>query len=136
MIINVDCDGILLSNRLESTLNQKVIETGWSYNESSHVWDWYQELITMSHLRRNDSFLKHLNQLKEMGHVIRLWTNRNYELHKFTVRELGPFAGIFDSFIYNNGSKYLSRVEGIVVDNSPKYLHCGEKGGVLFPTFI
>lgn len=135
MIYNIDCDGVLLSNKLEEILHQKVIEEGYSWEESSPIWDWYQELVTTSHLRRNDSFLRYLVQLKDMGHVIRLWTNRNYELHKPTVRELGSFSGIFDSFLYNNGSKHLSCVEGIVIDNTPKYLHCGEKG-VLFSTFI
>jgi|GEM_PF-3330790 len=135
MIINVDCDGVLLSNRLEEILNNKVVETGYSWEESSPIWDWYQKLVDTSHIKRNDSFLRYLGQLKGMGHIIRLWTNRNYELHKSTVRELGSFSNVFDSFLYNNGSKHLSHVEDIVIDNTPKYLHCGEKG-ILFPTFI
>lgn len=136
MIINVDCDGVILSNRLEELLIQYSTKNRLSMEESSSIWDWYNKLVNSSHLKRNDPFLKYLNQLKEMGHSINLWTNRNYELHESTLRELGPFTSIFNDFLYYNGSKHRSQVEGIVIDNNSKYLHCGEKGSVLFPTFI
>jgi hypothetical protein len=58
----------------------------------------------------------------------RLWTNRNIELRDRTIENLGEWKSLFDSFQFFSGKKHLSRPDGIVIDNSPKYLTCGQVG--------
>jgi len=65
-------------------------------------------------------------------YTLRLWTNRNYVLQEKTLTNLGSFKNIFDSFSFYGGKKKKSKVEGIVIDNNPKYLNCGELGGILY----
>ena len=132
-LINVDCDGVLLSNRNESLLTS-AIELVGSYGDLSPVWDWYTELIHTTPLPLNLPVLKVLKELKDNGYVLRLWTNRMYTLEKSTLDNLGDWKNIFDSSLFYGGRKHLSQVEGVVIDNHEKYLHCGETG-VLYNSF-
>ena len=136
-IINMDCDGVLLSNRNESLLTSE-IESGLSYDDTSPVWDWYDELIHTTTLPINVPMLKVLQGLKDDGHVLRLWTNRAYTLRKPTLDNLGGWKGLFDSFEFHSGRKHLSKVEDRknekFVDNHQRYLPKGDNG-ILYPTF-
>ena len=134
MLINVDFDGTLVTMDHEDTLFRKIELEGLSLMDSSSVWDWYAKLVCIP-LPLNMGLLRLLSRLKEEGHHLRLWTNRNYELVKPTKENLGPWSRLFDSFHFYNGRKKYSRVEGIVIDNDPVNLKCGEKGGVQIPSF-
>ena len=64
-----------------------------------------------------------------------MWTNRNHELHKYIMRDLKEWSPMFDKFQYYAGQKEKSLVEGVVIDNELRYMKCGEKGGIYYPTF-
>ena len=133
-LINIDCDGVLVSNNHEELLNAVIKMFGLSYSDLSPVWDWYGELIHTTPLPLNIPMLKVLQGLKDNGHILRVWTNRSYTLEKPTLDNLGGWKSLFDSFEFHSGRKHLSEVEGVVIDNLPQYLSCGETG-VLYPTF-
>ena len=65
-------------------------------------------------------------------YALRLWTNRKCNLRKTTTMNLGTFKSIFDSFQFYEGYKEENKVEGMVIDNNPNYLYCGELGGILY----
>lgn len=127
-LINVDCDGVLLSNSHEHTLLSKVKNEGWSLADSSQIWDWYDKLINIKPLDINHHLMHFLQTKKDERYAIRLWTNRPYTLKNTTIRNLNGYQSIFDSFKFYDGRKHLSQVEGIVIDNSPQNLSCGELG--------
>jgi hypothetical protein len=127
-LINVDCDGVLVPNVHEDTLFSKVRNEGYSFADTSQIFDWYTELVETKPLDVNHHVMGFLQRKKEEGHAIRLWTNRMYTLRNATIRNLGDYKSIFDSFEFHSGRKHLSQVEGTVIDNSEKYLHCGESG--------
>ena len=127
-LINVDCDGVLLSNAHEITLFTKVENEGFSLADSSQIWDWYSKLVETKPLDVNHYLMHFLQERKEEGHPIRLWTNRSYTLKDATLRNFGDYKSMFDSFKFHDGRKHLSQVEGIVIDNTRKYLSCGEIG--------
>ena len=135
MLINVDFDGTLVTMDHENELFKKIELEGLSFVDESPVWDWYAQLIC-NHLPLNTELLHLLSRLKEEGHHLRLWTNRNYELVKPTIANLGSWSKLFDSFHFYNGRKKYSRVEGIVIDNDPVNLKCAEKGGIQICSFI
>jgi len=128
MLINVDCDGVLVPNWYEETLMKKIVHVPEGLSKGSPIFDWYLKFIHESPLLPLNVPLLHA--LANSGHSIRLWTNRNDELVKRTLRNLGPWVSIFDSFHFLNGDKIKSRVDGIVIDNSIDYLKCGELGGI------
>lgn len=134
MLINVDFDGTLVTMSHENNLFEKVKREGLSLADESSVWDWYAQLIC-SPLPLNTELLHLLSRLKEEGHHLRLWTNRNYELVKPTINNLGSWSRLFDSFHFYSGRKKYSQVEGVVIDNDPVNLKCGEKGGFQIPSF-
>ncbi len=133
-IINVDCDGVLVSNHHESLLTSVVETLGLSYDDTSPVWDWYGELIHTTPLPINIPMLKGLQGVKDEGHTLRLWTNRAHTLRTPTLDNLGGWSKLFDTTTFYGGRKHLSKVEGAVIDNHSRYLPCGETG-VLYPTF-
>jgi hypothetical protein len=98
------------------------------------MFDWYTKLVETTPLDVNHHVMKFLQEKKEEGHHIRLWTNRMYTLKDTTLRNLGDYRSIFDSFEFHSGEKSSSRVEGLVIDNHEKYLHFGEFG-ILHQTF-
>jgi hypothetical protein len=134
MIINVDCDGVLVSNAHEELLNFKVETEGLSYSDLSPIWDWYDWLINNNPLPVNIPILKHLQRMKDEGHVIRLWTNRAYTLRSATLSNLDGWTHLFDTTTFYGGRKHKSNVEGIVIDNNSQYLTCGQTG-ILYPSF-
>lgn len=133
-LLNVDCDGVLLSNVHEDALLRKMSEENFSFDESSRVFDWYTKLIDTTPVSVNHPLMQFLQTKKEEGYAIRLWTNRMYTLRSATLHNLGDYRSIFDSFQFHSGCKSASIAEGIVVDNGSQYLHCGETG-ILYPTF-
>jgi len=134
-IFNIDCDGVLLSNRLEEQLNNRTALTNCKLDDTSDIWDWYNKLVETTPVEVNDSFLKCLKKMKDDGNIIRLWTNRSYNLKDATLSNLGGWTSIFDSVSFHSGRKHLSNVEGTVVDNHAKYLSCGQNG-ILYPEFL
>jgi len=135
MLLNIDCDGVLLSNVHEDSFFTKIQNEGCSIENNSHeIFDWYTKLIDTTPVNVNHHVMQFLQTKKEEGHAIRLWTNRMYTLRDATIRNLGNYRSIFDSFQFHNGFKSASIAEGIVVDNLSHYLHCGEVG-ILYPTF-
>jgi len=135
MLFNIDCDGVLLSNAHEDAFFSKIVDEGCSLNSTSHeVFDWYTKLVDTTPVDVNHHVMQFLRTKKEEGHAIRLWTNRMYTLRDATIRNLGDYKSIFDSFQFHGGLKAASIAEGVVVDNRSQYLHCGETG-ILYPTF-
>lgn len=128
MIINVDCDGVLVPNIHEESLFWRIKNHGYSFADCSQIWDWYSKLVETVELPVNELFLRYLNSLKEQGHSIRLWTNRMYTLKNATLKNLGDWTRIFDSFEFHQGRKGHTQVEGVVIDNSKQYLSCGQVG--------
>ena len=127
-LINCDFDGVLIPNTLEEKLISYAKECALSFADGSPLWDWYGNLVENTTPPINHSLLRYLQSRKEMGDTIRIWTNRAHTLRDATLRTLGPYVSIFDSFQFYSGKKHLSQVEGIVIDNSPQYLSCGERG--------
>jgi hypothetical protein len=131
IVLNVDFDGVLIPNYHEKRLIEKLSNiplTNKIRNFESRVFDWYIDMVNNSpfaplNVRLLDYFVQNVDK-----YVIRLWTNRNQGLVKKTIANLDGYARIFDSFQFHEGSKIDSRVEGIVIDNDPKYLKCGEFG--------
>ena len=123
-LINIDFDGVLIPNYFE----EKLMETNmWTMTVNEYI-----KMINTSppaplNVPLLEWFARRINKFS-----IRLWTNRNFELRKKTLENLGPFKSLFDSFHFYAGKKKYSKVEGIVIDNNPKYLHCGELGGLLY----
>ena len=124
-----------MSNVHENLLFKKVKEESYSFADSSQIFDWYTQLVDTNMLKVNHPLMQFLQEKKEEGHHIRLWTNRMYTLKNATIRNLGDYKSLFDSFEFHSGRKSASQVEGMVIDNSPTYLHCGESG-VLYPTLL
>lgn len=131
IILNLDFDGVLIPNYHEKRLVEKLSNiplTNKIRNFESRVFDWYVDMVNNSPFAPlNVRFLDHLVQNRDK-YVIRLWTNRTRGLVKKTIANLDGYARIFDSFQFYEGSKIDSKVEGIVIDNDPKYLQCGEFG--------
>jgi len=127
MLINIDCDGVLLPNTHELSLFSKANSEDLSFNDTSPIWDWYDKLVKTK-LDVNVRLVKYLYRLKDMGNHIRLWTNRSYTLKSSTLDNLDCCKSLFDSFEFYNGHKIHSQVEGIVIDNNIEYLKCGEFG--------
>jgi hypothetical protein len=135
MLFNIDCDGVLLSNTHEDAFFKKIVDESCSIKSTSHeIFDWYTKLVDTTPVRVNHPVMRFLQTKKEEGHAIRLWTNRMYTLRDATIRNLGDYKSIFDSFQFHSGLKSASIAEGVVVDNGSKYLNCGETG-ILYPTF-
>ena len=134
MILNIDCDGVLLRNRHEHALNTKVAREHLSYDDRSPVWDWYDTLINTNPLPINIPLLKSLALMRDEGHTLRLWTNRGHSLKSATMRNLDGWTHLFDTTTFYGGRKHLFNVEGVVIDNHSRYLHCGDSG-ILYPSF-
>jgi hypothetical protein len=133
MLINVDFDGALVPNIIEDTLMIKQKEEGWSWDWSSQLYDWYCKYVEKHPLLPLDvNLLTKLSQLRKQGHSLRLWTNRNYILRDTTFKNLGVWKSLFESFSFNDGRKSQTQIEGMVIDNDPRYFSCAEKGGILY----
>jgi hypothetical protein len=125
-------DGVIIPNTFEDLLFERIREHGHTFEDSDSIWDWYIRMVSESApLALNHSLLSALSDLKDRGNIIKLWTNRNIDLRVPTISNLDVYASIFDSFQFCNGLKSTMQVEGIVLDNSPQYLKCGELGGIL-----
>ena len=134
MLINVDCDGVLLSNIHEDLLLKRIKEESYSFADSSQIFDWYTKLVDTTLIKVNHPLMRFLSTKRDEGHYLKLWTNRMYTLKNATMRNLGNYKSLFDSFEFHSGRKSTSQVEGIVIDNASPYLSCGEHS-VLYPTF-
>jgi hypothetical protein len=131
MLVNIDFDGVLVPNYHEKKLVEKLSNiplTDKISHFESRIFDWYIDMVnTSSPAPLNHSLLKFFAN-NEDKYTLRLWTNRNLGLVRKTIDNLGGYASLFDSFQFYEGGKIDSRVEGIVIDNDPKYLSCGEFG--------
>ena len=133
MLINVDFDGVLIPNDYEKILVFKGLDAGYTKISQfdDKIFDWYLSFVNNSPLAPlNTLLLMWLNRKKEDGHSIRLWTNRNPELKDKTLRNLGEYKSIFDSFEFYSGTKRYSKVDGIVIDNTLDNLPCAELGEI------
>jgi len=128
MIINVDYDGVLVPNSHEELLITTCNVMGYSFKDTSPIWNWYQKLIETNPLPINVGLLQYLSYCKGRGDTVRLWTNRQPELRTATMNNLGIFSNIFDEVSFNAGHKGKMRIEGVVIDNDTKNLKCGELG--------
>lgn len=132
ILVNIDFDGVLISNRFEKILIEHLSYSGFSaklsFPLSNSILDWYFEMIGISPLAPLNFellkfFAKNMNK-----YALRLWTNRYPNQRKKTLLNLEPFKYVFDSFHFYAGDKEKYKVEGVVIDNNPKYLKCGELG--------
>jgi hypothetical protein len=125
LLINIDFDGVLIPN---SCFEEKAIHNG---SMQMSVDDYIKMIDTSPIAPLNIELLKFFaNNINKFA--LRLWTNRNYNLQKRTLLNIGPFKSVFDSFHFYNGEKEKSQVEGVVIDNNPRHLRCGELGGLLY----
>ena len=124
LLVNLDYDGVLTPNDFENNL---------FYNDKMQMSiDEYTKMVISSpYPTLNFELLKFFANNMDK-YVLRLWTNRNYELRKRTLTNLEQFKNVFDSFHFHQGEKKNNKVEGVVVDNNPKYLGCGELSGILY----
>lgn len=136
MIYNIDFHGTIADD-LHDRWVTKEINKGRSCADDSNLWDSYGRFVsqTKDTIVLNTEMLKWLENLKNNGHVLRLFTNANYTLTKDIRHILGNATNLFDDFIFAAGRKSTLRVEGIVVDNEIKNLKCGIHGNILVPTF-
>ena len=131
LMVNVDFDGVLIPNYFEKKLIERL--SGKSLDDKisrfrTDVFDWYIDMVNTSPLAPlNVPFLRFFEKNSDRF-ALRLWTNRNQGLVQKTINNLGRFKSLFDSFSFFEGNKIASRVEGVVIDNDPKYLNCGEYG--------
>lgn len=123
-LINLDFDGVLIPNDFEKHLFGV---NGWRISVDEYIKMIDTSLLPPLNEPLLEWFAKRMDKFS-----IRLWINRNSDLRKKTLENLGPFKSLFDSFHFYAGEKRYSKVEGIVVDNNPKYFHCGELGGLLY----
>ena len=133
MLINVDLDGVIIPNDFEKKLVLKGLDSGYTKISQfdGKLFDWYIGFVNDSPpAPLNTGLLLWLGGLRDIGHSIRLWTNRNLELKRKTLRNLGEYKGVFDSFEFYSGTKQFSKVEGIAIDNSITNLSCAELGGI------
>jgi len=117
LLVNIDFDGVLIPNDFE----KKLFHNG----KTKMSIDNYIKMIIMSPLLR--FFADNMDK-----YALRLWTNRNSDLQKKTLMNIESFKNVFDSFHFHGGEKKKTKVEGVVIDNNPKYLKCGEFGGILY----
>jgi hypothetical protein len=96
------------------------------------MFGWYTKFVSMSPLAPLDTELLKFFANNMDKYALRLWTNRSCELQEKTLMNLDVFKNVFDSFQFYGGKKSESKVEGVVIDNNPNYLHCGELGGILY----
>jgi len=123
-LINLDFDGVLIHNDFEKKL--------FGLDGCTMDVNEYIKMVNTSPLAPLNVPLLEWFAIRIDKFSLRLWTNRNYELRKKTLENLGPFKSLFDSFHFYSGEKKHSKVEGIVIDNNLKYLHCGELDGLLY----
>lgn len=135
LLINIDFDGVLIPNRFEVMLFKRLSHLKLPLHRSlfsDSIFEWYTKFVNMSPpAPLNIKLLKFFADNMDK-YVLRLWTNRNYDLQEKTLMNLKPFKNIFDSFQFYGGKKEETNVEGVVIDNNPKYLHCGEFGGITY----
>ena len=80
----------------------------------------------------NLKLLRWLRGLPKDKYRVIMWTNRSPELAEATIRNIGKWADVFDEFSFNgypNKSKWDEIVEGFVIDDEPKFISNGTKGG-------
>lgn len=124
MIYNIDFDGVIIPEDFEKKFFN--VDKTWRVSIDEYV-----RMVNESPLPIvNHNLLAYLHGLTQSGNVVRLLTNRNYELKNRTLETLGSYASIFDSFTFCDGMKKNYRVEGIMIDNEKKYLSCGSQGGI------
>jgi hypothetical protein len=130
-LVNIDFDGVLIPNYFEKHLVEKLSDEQLPEKISqfdSKLFNWYTNMINSSPLAPLNIPLLRFFENNMDKYVLRLWTNRSKDIMKRTIENLDGFKYIFDSFLFYSGDKLNSRVEGIVIDNAPKYLKCGEFG--------
>jgi hypothetical protein len=135
LLVNIDFDGVLIPNRFEIMLFEHLshfkLPTKLSLLSDS-MFGWYTKFVSMSPLAPLDTELLKFFANNMDKYALRLWTNRSCELQEKTLMNLDVFKNVFDSFQFYGGKKSESKVEGVVIDNNPNYLHCGELGGILY----
>jgi len=124
LLVNLDFDGVLIPNDFE----KKLFHNG---EMKMNIDDYTKMVLDSPRPPLNFDLLKLFADNMDK-YVLRLWTNRNLDLQENTVKNLGIFKNIFDSFYFHGGEKKHNKVEGVVIDNNPKYLSCGELGGILY----
>ncbi len=134
MDIFVDFDGTLIGNHIESQLFKYQKDMDLSFDNSSTLWDWYNRFVAENTDQvLNINLIKQLINLKEEYRVnLHLWTNRSYDLEKYTKTTLGVYTKIFDTFNFYDGFKVNSGINhGIILDNDSKYFINGLKGHII-----
>lgn len=124
MIINSDFDGVLIPEDFEKQFFG--INKEWRCS----IDDYIRIVVESPNPPLNTTLLRYYESLRRDGHIIRLLTNRNYELRNKTIQTLGEWVGMFDSLTFCDGKKSQTRVEGLMIDNETKYLKCGSLGGI------
>lgn len=114
----VDCDGTLLSSRLDELYKAKERALG-----VSSALEWYKTVTDEDDLELNVPMWLELTVLKAQGFDIVLWTNRGHEQMDMTLRNLSKYgiADMFSMFVFGDGHKLNTNVgAGIVFDNDER----------------
>lgn len=133
LMVHIDFDGVLIPNYYEKRLIERLSGTLLDDKISCFhpdVFNWYVDMVNASPPPPLNVPLLRFFEEHSDRYTLRLWTNRNEGLVQKTKEDLGKFTSLFDSFEFYEGVKIDSKVEGVVIDNTPKYLKCGELGGI------
>lgn len=123
--VYVDFDGTLADAKHDNEFKKRVKEEGME-----KTMQWYNA-TKVSNLELNKVLIERLQQMKEKGIEIILWTNRGEAQKEMTVENLGKNAELFSEMQFRSGAKGKDSLDGFVFDNEEKYLACGKEGGEL-----
>jgi hypothetical protein len=130
----IDMDGTVLDPSLDKIFNDRY-SACTTQEEKDLTIKWYRSL-DVHNLELNMELIQRLIALKEEGHTLILWTNRGEENIPMTKKNLGIYWHLFSDHQFFGGQKGSCQLNGIVLDNEPKYLKCGLLGSelIVFPT--
>lgn len=125
MKLYVDVDGTILSSELDEMFKEKIEEDGLL-----PAINWYDNFYK-DDLTFNTHIIEWVLSMKyDMNYELVLWTNRGSNQIEMTKKNLGDLWYEFEDHLFYEGKKSKCSVDGIVVDNEFKNIHCGI-GGIL-----
>ena len=134
-LIHVDIDGVLVDGTIDESIAPFAKANGLGFNDGSILWSLHETHVADNPSKLNIPLLKHLSVLRDMGHHLKVWTDRPYTVRARTIDNLGSWAGIFDDFSFNSGKKIFTKDEGVIIDDNLKFEGCGEHF-VHYPKFF
>lgn len=119
----VDFDGTLVDSSADREFSSLVRQIGFDAAVAE-----YNGRPVADDLKLNTELIGVLTQLAERGNRLVLWTNRGPAQVSATLRNLGCYASLFAEFRFRDGAKGGDVLDGVVVENDPRYVGCGVDG--------